>query len=385
MSDTTSNDEQVFCNLLKVQIFKDRCIPTPQDSRCKTCSQYKRKKKLNRWDYVKKQLLYLNDAGHHNMERWSFLVEDSKISKALYKSDLDFEDLQEKGIIEIQTINEFELYRYTEGMFKLESEIYKEKFNEGDETAIFEFCRNHYFAFRSNWVVSQIEKWKLESSKESISKLKKFFSEYSGARGKTLSDKLVEHLKEDKEICDEVSELKQKMEMSIDSACKKVAQKRGKAFKTVKEIFYGYKDNETYVLNDDYLKRVRRVLIRVKYLPAGGDSYPAFIDPAIDGLFLKSDKIETEYEIYKKMRKRYQGAIFQNNPPSLRRLRMDKKPIKGLYNIIEELADESTISVDKLVDIYRTFRSLEILRNDDNDKDEKWIKTGDIINSELSV
>ena len=385
MNDTASNHEEVFCNILEEQISVDRCDPSPRDKRCKACSQYKRKKKINRWDCVKKHLLYLNDGGHHNMERWSFLMEDSEISKALYKSDLDFEDLQERGSLEIQTINEFELYRYTEGFFKLESEIYKEQFDEGDETAIFKFCRNHHFAFRSSWVVSQIEKWKLENSKESISKLKKIFSAYTDARGKTLSGKLLDHLKEDKEICDEVAELKQKMGMSIDLACKNVAKNRGKGFKTVQEIFFGYKDNETFVLNDDYLKQVRRVLIRVKYLPAGGESYPDFIDPAIDRLFLQSDKIETEYEIYKKMRYRCQGAIFQSNPSSLRRLRIEKKPFKILYKVIDELASEATVSVDKLVDIYKTFRSLEILRNDDNDKDERWIKTEDIINSELSV
>jgi len=385
MNDTASNHEKVFCDILKKQISVDRCDPSPRDFRCKACSQYKREKKPNRWDYVKEHLQYLSDGGHHNMQRWSILV-NSEIFEALFKSELDFEDLQESGILEIQTISEWEgLYRLTEGMFKLESKIYREQFNEGDETAIFEFCRNHHFAFRSNWVVSQIEKWKLESSKESISKLKKIFSAYTDARGKTLYGKLLDLLKEDKEICDEVAELKQKMEMSIDSACKNVAQKRKKAFKTVKEIFFGYKDNETYVLNDDYLKQVRGVLIRVKYLPAGGESYPDFIDPAIDKLFFQSDKIETEYEIYKKMRYSYQGAIFQSNPSSLRRLRMDKKPFKILSKVIEELANEITISVDKLVDIYKTFRSLEILRNDDNDKDERWIKTEDIINSELSV
>ena len=85
------------------------------------------------------------------------------------------------------------------------------------------------------------------------------------------------------------------------------------------------------------------------------------------------------------MRYSYQGAIFQSNPSSLRRLRMGKKPFKILSKVIEELANEITMSVDKLVDIYKTFRSLEILRNDDNDKDERWIKTEDIINSELSV
>ena len=66
-------------------------------------------------------------------------------------------------------------------------------------------------------------------------------------------------------------------------------------------------------------------------------------------------------------------------------LRMDKKPFKILSKVIEELANETTISVDKLVDIYKTFRSLEILRNDDNDKDERWVETEDILNSELVV
>jgi len=163
-----------------------------------------------------------------------------------------------------------------------------------------------------------------------------------------------------------------------------VAQKRGKAFTTVKEIFFGYKDNEEFVLSDDYLKQVRGVLIRVKYLPAGGESYPDFIDPAIDHLFLQSDKIETEYEIYKQMRYSYQGAIFQSNPSSLRRLKMDKKPFKILPKIIEELANETTLSGDKLVDIYKTFRFFEILRNHDNDQGERWFETEDIINSELS-
>ena len=301
MSDPVSNHEKVYYDILAREIPIGQCDPSPRDHYCKACSQYKRKKKRNRWDYVKQHLLYLLDGGHHSMETWSILV-DSEIRKALYKSELDFKDLYEKGILEIQTINEWEAFRYEDGRFKLVSGIYKEQFYEGDETAIFEFCRNHYFALRSNWVVSQIEKWKLESSKESISKLDKIFKVYTEKKKKTLSDKLLDLLKEDKVICDEVAEIKLKMELSIDSACEKVAQKRGKAFKTVKEIFYGYKDNETHVLSDDYLKLIRRQLISLKYMPMGGDSSPAFIDPAIDRLFLRSDQFETEYEIYKKMR-----------------------------------------------------------------------------------
>ena len=84
------------------------------------------------------------------------------------------------------------------------------------------------------------------------------------------------------------------------------------------------------------------------------------------------------------MRKSYQGAIFQNNPPSLRRLRMDKKPFKILSQVIEELADENALSVDDLVGVYKTFRFFEILRNDDNDQGERCLKAEDIINSELS-
>ena len=150
------------------------------------------------------------------------------------------------------------------------------------------------------------------------------------------------------------------------------------------EIYYGYKDNDELVLGDNYLKQVRGVLIRVKYLPAGGESYPDFIDPAIDRLFLQSEKIETEYEIYKQIRFRYQGAIFQSEPSSLRRLSMDKKPLNILSQVIEALADENALSVDDLVGVYKTFRFFEILINDDNDQGERWVKAEDIINSELS-
>jgi len=98
---------------------------------------------------------------------------------------------------------------------------------------------------------------------------------------------------------------------------------------------------------------------------------------------IKSKK--DKYEFYKKMRFLYQGVKFQDDPPTLLRINIDRNPYKNLSLILDKMVKETGISEHELKDIYKTFRELEIQRNYDNNKDEKWIETKDIINQELSV
>ena len=65
---------------------------------------------------------------------------------------------------------------------------------------------------------------------------------------------------------------------------------------------------------------------------------------------------------------------------------MNKKPFKKLPKVIEDLVTETKLSADKLVDTYKTFRFLEIVRNHDTHNYERMVNTAeDIIKSELSV
>jgi hypothetical protein len=60
-----SHNKKIYCEILKEEIPESRCNPESQDIHCKSCSQYSKKIRTKRWDYVKEHLLYLGDGGHH--------------------------------------------------------------------------------------------------------------------------------------------------------------------------------------------------------------------------------------------------------------------------------------------------------------------------------
>ena len=91
--------------------------------------------------------------------------------------------------------------------FLYASEHFQEKFQDGDESAIFKFVKNWPECFREvwplpkdnfvpcysnniirkpggrSWIVEQIEKWKAEDTPEARKKIKKLFSAYADSRG----------------------------------------------------------------------------------------------------------------------------------------------------------------------------------------------------------
>jgi len=139
------------------------------------------------------------------------------------------------------------------------------------------------------------------------------------------------------------------------------------------------------VLDEENIAAIRKNLIMLKYMPAGRGSFPEFIDPAIDKALLHSDQIEREYELYSAMRWEYEGVKFQDNPPSLFRIAIENRPCRDVRLVIQELAETSEVSTEKLEEVYKTFRSLEILRNHDNRQGQGWVESEEIISRELSI
>jgi hypothetical protein len=56
-----------------------------------------------------------------------------------------------------------------------------------------------------------------------------------------------------------------------------------------------------------------------------------------------------------------------------------------LTDIINDMSEKIGRSSTKLKNIYKIFRSLEIMRNDDNEQGDQWIETEDILLHEMGV
>jgi hypothetical protein len=358
---------------------------------------------MDRWDFVKKHFIYLlsQESGY---QRWTLLV-DYEVMASIKRGQLDVDALQKRGLLEIQDVHEADPYYYEADIRKprLWSQFYRNCFFAGDEESIFKFCSEHFHAFRSSWVVEQIESWRRESSPESRNKLKKLFNCYKDFRGKRLPELLVEVYKDDLKICQNILSLYRetgKIRKALEVTSKSL---NNKTFDDIKKIFYGYiergrkydgkkkkyilekPDPMKCVLSREYLYEFRKTLIRLKYMPASGESYPTHIDPAVDAAFLQTDQIENEYELFRKMRLLHQGVVFRNTEPSLLRDKTEATRRGHLIDIINDMSEQTGRPRTDLKIIYKIFRSLEIIRNNDNEQGDQWIETEDILLNEMGV
>ncbi len=339
---------------------------------------------MKRWEYFKGHMNYLFDCGHHSFYRLSFLTND-EIWDALNNSSLDLDKLQKNGSLEVQIISEWErIFLHDKQGVTTESLYYKRLYENGDNSAIIEFCRNNDTALRSTWVIEQIERWKREKTLKSNKKLKGLFKAFTDTRGKSSTEKNIEFLKEDKKICDAIQKLLDDG-LSINQVLKKIAARENKSFEVVKDIYYGYLGedyNKKNILSDENLKILRKSLLRLRFMPIEGESFPSFIDETINKLFLHTEEFDNEYNLYRKMRLAYQNVIFDGKQPMLRK-KMDNSIKENLKTIINKLSQEKHIAQDYLQEIYKTFRKMEIMRNDDSSRGDSWEDPHEIIEKEL--
>jgi hypothetical protein len=89
------------------------------------------------------------------------------------------------------------------------SSKFREKFEDGEEEAIFEYVKSDHQSFQAVWVVNQIEKWRTTNSEETIEKLRMLFKSYLGeTRGQRTSlTRLNEIIKKDQEIYSKIVDL----------------------------------------------------------------------------------------------------------------------------------------------------------------------------------
>lgn len=91
------------------------------------------------------------------------------------------------------------------------SRYFRERFQAGDEEAIFEYAMGSRVCIESPWVVDQIEAWRIKDTPETRRKLKRFFRCYMGeGRGKASWDDLKRLIKKDQRIFLEILKLKRK-------------------------------------------------------------------------------------------------------------------------------------------------------------------------------
>lgn len=113
----------------------------------------------------------------------------------------------------------------------------------GDQNAIFEYAKEDAWAFRSRWVVEQMEAWRANGE---VGKLRTLMTRYAGAKGKTPREQLCEIISRDQRIFRDVlaqydPEGQADPPMSREAVFAEVAEQHGVREDTVKLVYDHYR------------------------------------------------------------------------------------------------------------------------------------------------
>jgi hypothetical protein len=125
------------------------------------------------------------------------------------------------------------------------SSRFRLKHNRGDVQAIFDYVREDAWAFRSDWVVRQMESWRAEGNGEALRKL---VTAYSDSRGRTSSQELREVIETDQRLFNDVMDRYQPSEEqprqtkgTLETVIANVAEDHGVSEDTVKLVYQRYR------------------------------------------------------------------------------------------------------------------------------------------------
>ena len=127
------------------------------------------------------------------------------------------------------------------------SDEYQEKFEKGNEEAVFEFVESDAQAFESNWVGKQIAKWRISGKPEDKKKIEKLFTDYLDDRGKRRN--LKEIIKRDQGIFKRIKELQKdgkplRNSRSGDDIFSIVQEELKVGQENIKEVYDRYRKKE---------------------------------------------------------------------------------------------------------------------------------------------
>ena len=340
---------------------------------------------MNRFDYLKNALNLLSGRGE---EPYIYMINLSldiveylelkttgklKISKELLNNPLLFSSYK---------INDVDLLIHVNYLEK-----YKAMFDKGNKEAIFEYVKKDPLAFRSSWIINQIELWRRENTKASRENLRRLIRYYTYSIGKTAKEQLKDLLKRDKEIYEQILIMREKPS-SLEDCFFDLAEKYNNiAPESIREIYFNFKEIDILVAN--FMSECRGYY--VGYPPSNIPS-PEEFDDIVNDLFQLDEFINSldwQLKLYKKMRYMFEGVKYYNIPrPDLEKrtlLRIyqkrEEKDISKLKKIIRGISIKEHKPYSYIAELYVNFRGWEKLRNGalvDNELDleslRKWVE-----------
>jgi len=312
---------------------------------------------MNRFDYLDRLLESLDSKAIEKIHYITLMLDDEDYIRLKSGETIQPQiDLKSQPYLQEWIGPEIGIWK-----FHIYSENMKQLFLAGDKNAIFEFCCNTTMAFRANWVLETIERWKDENTKESLKNLKEIIKAYTNSRGKSLRELLTELLIRDHDVYKYVLT----QESSGDNnktALNKAAREFYLSYESVREIYFSFQK---------YYKKIVTMRSNFRGIIIGfPKEMPDYdeIDPILEDIFgLRSfvDSLGTQVIMYKMLRKQYCNLKYQDG------VTVERK--ENPTHIKAELDDVFTSFCQKhykerfwIEEMYNDFLIWEILRNYDS-------------------
>lgn len=338
---------------------------------------------MNRFDYLKNALNLLSGRGEEPyiyMINLSLDIVEYLELKATGKLKISKESLNNPLLFSSYKINDVDLLIHINYLEK-----YKAMFDKGNKEAIFEYVKKDPLAFRSSWIINQIESWRKENTKASKENLRRLIRYYTYSIGKTAKEQLKDLLKRDKEIYEQILIMREKTS-SLEKCFEELEKKYNLSFESIREIYVNFKEIDILVAN--FMSECRGY--SVGYPPANIPS-PEEFDEILNDLFQLDEFINSldwQLKLYKKMRYMFEGVEYYDIPrPDLEERTLlnkkarEEKDLLKLKKIIGEISIKKHKPYSYIADLYVDFRGWEKLRNGapvDNELDleslRKWVE-----------
>lgn len=337
---------------------------------------------MNRFDYLKNALNLLSGRGEEPyiyMINLSLDIGEYLQLKTTGQLKISKESLNNPLLFSSYKINDVDLLIHINYLEK-----YKAMFDKGNKEAIFEYVKKDPLAFRSSWIINQIESWLKENTKASKENLRRLIRYYTYSIGKTAKEQLKDLLKRDKEIYEQILIMREKT-LPLEDCFFDLGEKYNLSFESIREIYFNFREIDILVAN--FMSECRGY--HVGYPPASIPS-PEEFDEILNDLFQLDEFINSldwQLKLYKKMRYMFESVEYYDFDPRfgertlLRKYMKQEKDISKLKKIIEGISIKEHKPYSYIAKLYVDFRSWEKLRNGapvDNELDleslKKWVE-----------
>jgi hypothetical protein len=137
------------------------------------------------------------------------------------------------------------------------SDMYRRDYEAGTLQAIFEYAKADGWAFRSSWVVTQIEAWRFDNTPESRKKLHKLMRAYTDDRGKDRLADTVEFIKQDQGVYKAIMIMRQH-NTSLEHCFAEVAPQYHLGTESVRKVYRHYQQKIDELMGKPPSRPVRK-------------------------------------------------------------------------------------------------------------------------------